>query len=158
MPYTLNGLMLWVWLAHRSRGSVTALFSLFEKAMLSASQNDITLRAPYWSPRTKRPYLKKQSTQLMLQECSILLAQCLGKQAPHAYPVVQCTMMCNVKKTLKLEKNVRVYLELPRIVNRLFDFFYNKLIKQKCQTFSSSSCKDLLLLVALWGLDCELDK
>lgn len=105
MPYTLNGLMLWVWLARRSRGSVTALFSLFEKAMLSASQNDITLRAPYWSPRTKHPYLKKQSTQLMLQECSILLAQCLGKQAPHAYPVVQCIMMYNVKNHLNWRKN-----------------------------------------------------
>lgn len=48
-------------LAHRSRSGVTALFSLFEKAMLSASQDDITLRASYWSPSAERPYLKKQS-------------------------------------------------------------------------------------------------
>lgn len=51
--------MSWVWDARRS---VMALFSLFEKAMLSASQNDITHYEPYWSPGLKRPYLKKQST------------------------------------------------------------------------------------------------
>lgn len=61
-------LMLCVWLARRSRGSVVALFSLFEKAMLSASQNDITLRASHWSNRTKRPYLKTQSPWLFLLE------------------------------------------------------------------------------------------
>lgn len=52
--------------ARRSRSGVTALFSLFEKAMLSASQDDITLRAPDWSPSAERPYLKKQSAQLLL--------------------------------------------------------------------------------------------
>lgn len=61
MLHIFPGLVLWVWIARRGRGSVMALFSLFEKAMLSASQNDITLCAPYWSPGMNRPYLKKQS-------------------------------------------------------------------------------------------------
>lgn len=50
-----------------------ALFSLFEKAMLSASQNDITLCASYWPPRMKRPHLKKQSAVWMTMMLLLLL-------------------------------------------------------------------------------------
>lgn len=46
--------------AWRSCGNVIALFSLFENAMLSASQNDITHSAPHWWVRVNRPYLKEQ--------------------------------------------------------------------------------------------------
>lgn len=46
--------------SRRSRASITALFSLFEKAMLSASQNDITPRARDWSPGLSRTHLKTQ--------------------------------------------------------------------------------------------------
>lgn len=50
-----------------SRVKVKALFSLFETAMLSASQDDITLRASYWFPGTERPHLKRQRQRLLLQ-------------------------------------------------------------------------------------------
>lgn len=50
-----------------SRVKVKALFSLFETAMLSASQDDITLRASYWFPGTERPRLKGQRQRPLLQ-------------------------------------------------------------------------------------------
>lgn len=62
VSYTLNLVTPWVCFSRCARANVTALFSLFEKAMLSASQNDITLRASYWPPRMKRPHLKTQSS------------------------------------------------------------------------------------------------
>lgn len=66
VSYTLNLVKPWVCFSRCARANVTALFSLFEKAMLSASQNDITLRASYWPPRMKRPHLKTQSAVWML--------------------------------------------------------------------------------------------
>lgn len=66
VPCTLNLVTPWVYFSRCARANVTALFSLFEKAMLSASQNDITLRASYWPPRMKRPHLKTQSAVWML--------------------------------------------------------------------------------------------
>lgn len=66
VSYTLNLVTPWVCFSRCARANVTALFSLFEKAMLSASQNDITLRASYWPPRMKRPHLKTQSAVWML--------------------------------------------------------------------------------------------
>lgn len=39
-----------------------ALFSLFESAMLSASDDDITARARDWLREGRQPYLKKQYT------------------------------------------------------------------------------------------------
>lgn len=62
LPHTLFPLVVWFRFVRLRRGSVTALFPLFEKAMLSASQDDITLRASYWWSGAERPYLKEQCT------------------------------------------------------------------------------------------------
>lgn len=65
-PSYWNTAVPWVCSARRSLGRVMALFSLFEKAMLSASHNDITLRTSDWPTWAQRPYLKKQRTRLLL--------------------------------------------------------------------------------------------